>query len=270
MKATKKILKYQKILLFLLSILIIIVVVFISNGLIERIFVNKDIKDFINRAEYVTKIGDTNYYKVKANNNEEATRVFDINDSEQYIGTTGDIILTNRNPLRYSDLFITKGIVGAFSYLMFLGHASYVTTDDGAVILEITDHINVDGEYFQEDSGVKYSQNTWISEDDGSPYIIGLRVKGINGEVKDKLLEFASDNIGKPYNYSFIYQKNKFYCTDLVSRAYSASGIRLNYDGFYTTGNDLIVSPNTYIVFIREKVKEKGETYYNVYYLSEE
>ena len=262
--------KLKKVLISILSILLIIILIFISNGLIERAFVNRDIKDFINRSVFVTKIGDTNYYKVIANNDEDTSRVFDINDKNYYIGTTGDIILTNRNPLKYSDLLITKSIVGVFSKTMFLGHASLVVTDDGAVIVEITDHINSDNEFIKEEIGVKYSQNTWITDDDGSPYIIGLRVKGIDESIKENLLEFISNNIGKPYNHIFIHQKDKFYCTDLVSRAYNYSGININYDWFFTTGCDLLVSRQTYIIFIREKKIVRGETFYNVYYLSEE
>ncbi|MBO7079018.1 MAG: hypothetical protein J6W64_04310, partial [Bacilli bacterium] len=146
----------------------------------------------------------------------------------------------------------------------------YNVTDDGAVIVEITDHTTTDNKNVEDVSGVKYSQNTWISEDDGSPYIIGLRIKGISGEVKERIVDFASNNIGKEYNYLFIKREERFYCTDLVSRAYEDSGININYDGFFVTGNDMIVSGETYIIFIREKYVENGEEYYNIYYLQEE
>lgn len=255
---------FKRTFIYVLSILIISIIVFISNGLIEKIFVDKDIKSFIDRGEYVTTIDNTSYFKVVASEDEDGKNVFDINDIHQYIGTTGDIIVTNRNPLRYSKSLILKTIVGIFSKSMFIGHGTYNVTDDGAVLVEI-DYSSSD----KENNVVKYNQNTWVTDDDGSPYIIGLRAKKINDNIKSKLLEYAKDNIGKKYNISFIYNKNKFYCTDLVSRAYKYSGIKINYDSLFTTGNDMIVSDETYIIFVR--VKERGkEDKYKIYYLDEE
>ena len=63
------------------------------------------------------------------------------------------------------------------------------------------------------------------------------------------------------------YSKNKYYCTDLISRVLKKENIKTNYDSFYTTGNDLIVSNNTYIIFLCERVKDG---FFNIYYLSEE
>ncbi len=261
---------FRRIIIIVALIILIPSIIFVINGLVERVSVNNMINEFKKRGEFVTKVGDTNYYKVIAKDDEDGKNVFDIYNEDKYIGTTGDIILTNRNPLRYSNTIFTKEIVGIFAKSMFLGHASYNVTDDGAVIVEITDHTTNDNKNIEDVSGVKYSQNTWISEDDGSPYIIGLRIKGISEEVKERIVDFASNNIGKEYNYLFIKREERFYCTDLVSRAYEDSGININYDGFFVTGNDMIVSGETYIIFIREKYVENGEEYYNIYYLQEE
>lgn len=261
---------FKRVIIIILLVLFSMISIFIANGFIEKASVDNMIKDFKDRGVFVETIGDTNYYKVLANDGEDGKNVFSIENGDNFIGTTGDIILTNRNPLRYSNTIIIKHLVGFFAKNMFIGHASLNVTDDGGVLLEVTDH-EVDGySNIEDNKGVKYSQNTWITEDDGSPYIIGLRVKQIDDTIKANLVDFASNNIGKPYNKLFITRKDRYYCTDLVSRAYLDSGIKINYDGFFTTGNDMIVSGETYIIFIREKYIINDKEYYNIYYLQEE
>ena len=64
-----------------------------------------------------------------------------------------------------------------------------------------------------------------------------------------------------------IKKKNKYYCTDLLSRVLNKYNINIDYDKMYPTGNDFIISENTFVVFICERIVE-GE--FNIYYLSEE
>lgn len=48
------------------------------------------------------------------------------------------------------------------------------------------------------------------------------------------------------------------------------NNINLNCDYFVTTGADIINNDNTYIIYYKEKVQTYSETYYNIYYLTEE
>jgi len=104
-----------------------------------------------------------------------------------------------------------------------------------------------------------------------SPIIIGLRVKNTTEEDRNKIIEYADAQLDKGYNYTFIFNReNTFYCTDLVSRSVKNAGININYDHFATTGNDMIISKNTYIFFLRETVIVDGEKVFNVYFLENE
>lgn len=257
----------KRVILIILLVMSTAFSIFVFNGFIEKTTVDTDINAFKERGVFVETIDNNSYYKVKAKDSEDGKGVFDYQSGTNYIGTTGDIIITNRNPLRYSKSFITRNIVNFFSKNMFIGHATYNVSSDGSMMVEITDHYIGGG---VDEEGVKYSPNNWIELDDGSPMIVGLRVKGIDDETKEQLKRFAVENIGKEYNRYFIKRQNKFYCTDLVTRAYESAGIYLNYDGFFVTGNDMIVCKETYIIFIREKVEIDGEDHYNIYYLVEE
>lgn len=261
---------FKKIILILALVIISFAIIFMANGFIEKASIDNSIKEFKSRGELVKTEGNTTYYKVASKDIEDGSMVFDPESGDNYIGTVGDIILTNRNPLRYSRTIIIKNLVGFFARTMFLGHASYDVSENGNMIVEITDHTNENGSMSIDTDGVKYHINDWIDADDGSPLMIGLRVKGVGLETKDQLKRFAYENIGKPYNMTFIRRKNSFYCTDLVSRAYESAQIKLNYDGFFVTGNDLIVSGQTYIIFVRERIEIDGEEHFNIYYLVEE
>lgn len=258
----------KKVFIVLLSILI----VFITNGFIEKAVVNRDLKEFKARGIYTFSEGGNNFYKViKKYDYEDTKQVYNPLDKYQYIGTTGDIILTSRNPMRYSRSWLVENVCGFFSKNFFVGHSSLIVSDDGAIMAEITAHEIVDGENVDENSGVRIVINDWINADDGSEYILGLRVKNASSEDIEEVVDYVYDNLGKKYNYSFLFfRKNRYYCTDLVSRAYKAAGININYDYLVTTGNDMIVSSNTYLVFCREKVVNNGNTEYNIYYLCEE
>lgn len=258
----------KKILIVILSMLI----VFLVNGFSEKIIVNYDLKEFKSRGVYTFSENGNNFYKVIREYDYENTKhVYDPLDKYQYVGTTGDIILTSRNPMRYSKSWLIENLCGFFSKNFFVGHSSLIISDDGAIMAEITAHEVIEGENVDENSGVRIVFNDWINADDGSEYILGLRVKDITDEDLDKVSSYVHSNLGKKYNYSFLFfRRNRYYCTDLVSRAYKAAGININYDYLVTTGNDMIVSSNTYLVFCREKVVNNGNTEYNIYYLCEE
>ena len=121
--------------------------------------------------------------------------------------------------------------------------------------------------------------------DDAYPYygpnyrtnFVGLRVKDITSDQIDGVVEFANDQIDWAlYNFTFFLDmKYKFYCTDLVSRAYQSVMVdeedqrdyarALNDDKFITSVNDIILSKETYMIFYVEIVD--GIT--NIYYLED-
>ncbi len=254
----------KRLLLIILSLLI----VFSINGYIEKIRVDNEFSDFKKRGEFVMTIDDTNYYKVtKKYNWEDPEQTYNIDDPMQIIGKKGDMILTNRNPLKEVDIPIVPSIVQVIARDFFCGHGTINSTDDGLNIIEVMGDVTSD----REETGVKVNFNDWILADDGSPYIVGMRVKNVTKEQIDTAISYAEKQIGKPYNYSFLFFRYKsFYCTDLLSRAYREANIGINYDYLATTGNDIILSKNTYIFFLREKIEVDGQTKYNIYFLSEE
>lgn len=255
-----------------LTIFISILIVFLTNGFTEKVVVSKELKEFKSRGEYIGSQYNNNFYIVRPKYDyETCENVYNPFDEYQYIGSTGDIILTSRNPMRYSSSWLIKNVANFFSKNFFVGHSTLVLTDDGAVMAEITAHTITDGDQQSDNEGVKIVLNDWINSDDGSEYILGLRGKNLTEENKKKMIKYVYDNQGKKYNYTFLFfRKNRYYCTDLVSRAYKAAGINVNYDYLVTTGNDMIVSNNTYLIFCREKVVKNGIEEYNIYYLSEE
>ena len=79
--------------------------------------------------------------------------------------------------------------------------------------------------------------------------------------------------------YFFLDMKNKYYCTDLISRAYDyvLSDTNQNYyakslndDGFITTVNDIILSRDTYLALHFEVEKVDEAHYIEKYYFLEQ
>jgi hypothetical protein len=101
-----------------------------------------------------------------------------------------------------------------------------------------------------------------------------LRVKDITNDQIDQAVSYAADKADKAlYNFLFFLDlKYKFYCTDLVSRAYQDALIpiekqrdysrALNDDGFITSVNDLVLSKYTYITAYVEIIDNITHIYY--------
>ena len=156
-------------------------------------------------------------------------------------------------------------IAGMLSKNFFIGHATINITEDGSKCIESVGN----DEGFD---GVRIVDNTWIETEvrygNDAQIIIGLRLKNTTEEKRNKICEELLKLEGKEYNHLvFLYRKNKYYCTDLISRTLKKENININYDSLYTTGNDIIVSNETYIIFLCERVKEG---FFNIYYLTEE
>jgi hypothetical protein len=262
--------KLQKFLVRTLLIIIAIIVIFIVNGYFEKVIVVNEIEDFKSRAEYIgidPIYSNIHYYKVeKKYDYEEISRhTFDLSD-KKYIGAKTDILVTNRNPLR--GVSVLEPLIGYLSLNFFVGHASINSTDDGAYMYEVVGNSDI-----IEENQVIESMNDWVFylRDIESPIIVGLRIKDTTAEQRNKMIEYTAAQTGKGYNYTFLFNRNNtFYCTDLVSRAVKYAGININYDYFTTTGNDMMVSKNTYIFFLREVIYEDGKPQFNVYFLEDE
>lgn len=257
---------------WLLFLVFVYAVIFLGNGLIEKGPVNNEIDDFKARAVFektTTLQGqDVSYYKVTKKYDYEDTEhfIYDTNRYEDcYIGSMTDIILTSRNPLRKNGNAIVRDISGFFAKNFFIGHATINIKDDGSELIEAVGNDS-------SNNGVRISKNSWIETEvrygNDAQIIIGLRLKNTTKESRDKITNDLIGLVGHQYNFLLpFYSKDKYYCTDLISRVLKRNGIKTNYDSFYTTGNDLIVSNQTYIIFLCERVEDG---YFNIYYLSEE
>lgn len=102
----------------------------------------------------------------------------------------------------------------------------------------------------------------------------GLRVKDITSDEIDIAVDYANDQAGESlYNFLFFLDmKSKFYCVDLVSRAYQSAlspnyreslySRDLNDDGFITSVQDIILSKQTYMTLYMEVIDRKMHIYY--------
>ena len=234
------------ILLFLISIL---VVSFSKSSKTDR-----KIKDFTSRAVYVETIGDTEYYKViKDKDFEDGTNVL-TSHTDKYIGSTGDIYITSTD---FTSFFVTK----FFIRLLRSGHAGIVAQDDALKTYEIVGN--------NKNNKIDVYDNDWSELKNFNEYVV-LRVKGVKTEEKEKLANHLESIKGCKYNYFFfLTPKNRYYCTDLVSRAYKDSlDIEISKENI-VTGANMISSDNTYIIYYKKEVKN-SDIRYQVYYLSED
>ena len=210
--------------------------------------------------------------------------VFESDQSSPMLGQQGDIFVTQESPF--------PSIFGLHQLMKFYvgGHAAVLDDQNrlfeavgfpqpGERIIDmIKDPSNGTHEF---NVGVRRSQtNYWINpqfrrvnDPDHAYYgnyyrdsFSVLRVKGLNQDIieaQNDYLNFHLENRSL-YNFLFIFdRKNKFYCTDLVSRSYRYAFNRvkgdgydniLNDNGFVTTVNDLINAKDTYlIIYIENK-----------------
>lgn len=269
--------KKMKIIYRMIIIVLSLIIIFVVNGSVEYFIVQNKIDEFKSRAEPepFDSNGDTYYYIVlKKHDYEDASRNIitfrnprtgaNNIETNQGLGSKTDIFITTRNPMR--DVPELAGLMAPLSKYFYIGHATINISDNGRRVIEVFG--NSDD---PEDNVVSESNNTWHFCDENTPNLIGLRIKDTTSEQRDAIVDYAVSKIGYPYNYTFLFNRNKaYYCTDLVSRAASSAGININYDYLATTGNDLIASRNTYIIYYRELVYEKGLPRYNVYFLAGE
>lgn len=244
----------------LITILLIFIVSLLITSTYESIYTNILINNFTSRGELVYTQGNQRFFLVKKEYDYEDTsrRIIESYDNNN-IGYKGDIFLTSRNPVPNS---ITTKII---SNHLWIGHSAIVINEDASQTIEIT------GNDVNNNNFVRIWDNTWYDDLilETLEYAV-IRVKNINNETIDNVINTASEKINKPYNYSFIFNtKNSYYCTDLVSRSYLENGIKIDYDGLTTTGSDMILSKNTYLIYYRKQVRINSEIFYNIYYLGD-
>lgn len=261
-----------RVLISILFVLFIWGMLFVTNGLIEKKVVKEEINSFKERGTYDKTI-DINGQKVDMykvfplyDYEDASSFVFDNSlTSKHYIGSKTDIILTNRNPLRMYQTAIVRDIADIAARNFYIGHATINLSDDGSEVIECVGND-------EDNNGVRIVEQAWIYTEvrngNDAQAIIGLRIKDITNETKEKICDGLRELEGKGYNYLLpFYVRNKYYCTDLISRVLYKEDINVNYDYFYTTGNDIIISSSTYLIFLCERIEEG---YFKIYYLCEE
>lgn len=270
----KRIKAYHIIIRTLCAILILIVILLIiifGNGFFELGFINSDIEQFINNCEYEKTINygeyEINLYSKKASYDYEKDNYIDtiqIKDDTIYLGNKSDIIITNRNPYgRIGGAFISD-VVGMFTTPLNSGHAT-VNIDSESIIECVGNSDNnvvriVNNEWFEDI--IKYGEE--------KENYIGLRIKDFDNDKRNEFVRLLNNELGKKYTFSFlIHSKDTFYCTDLITRTIKKMNLKLNYDSFIATGNDILISNNTFIIFVVRKVDFKNKVI-NLYYMKEE
>jgi len=262
--------KILKIFNFILIGVLIFVYVFLANGFIEKGIVTNEINEFKERGVFTEQIiinkQKVNMYKViKKYEYEDISRpIYEFDGYDYNLGSKTDITITSRNPMRHSDSALVKDVCGFFANNFYLGHATINVTDNGSHYVESIGNGS--------SNKVEKNRNTWIDTEirgkDVTNKIVGIRIKNTTAELRNQITEEVLDKVGCEYNYNFFFpHKDKYYCTDLITRSLYKFGIDLNYDNFFAIGNDLILSDETYLIFY---IECDSEGVFSFYYLSEE
>jgi len=246
--------KHKKLKIIILVILILLIF-FITEVDVRHHAMDAKIDSFIDRAVYEETIDETAYYKVNKEYEYEDNKNIGNPQEVNYIGTTGDIYLVNSDPV---GMLITNWL----SRRLYLGHCGIVYNEDASQMVEVV------GNKSREENVVKVYNNDWMLITTNG--LVVLRVKGIDDDKKNSLIDYLDNQMGKKYNYFFLaHLKNSFYCMDIASRAYEEIGIDIDGNLNITLGSSLIDSDNTYLIYYRMMVHEEGMKY-KVYYLSED
>ena len=296
LKIKKPLLRYIK-----TSALVIIAGLIYSLGGVVRLDMEakQNIQNFISRAEetpsYEQNINGYTfeYYTVSRETFEleDDRNVFHDNEKTK-LGQTGDIIVTQQSP------FPNIPIIHQWITFYFGGHASLVNENNklyeatGIGSSNIFEVMLFPGNKTHDfDISVTESNNYWLNTNRRSesssayPYygsfnrneFLVLRVKDVTETQRLDAVRYAKNLYEKEalYNYTFFLDvQYKYYCTDMISRAYQDVMVptqrqrgyaqALN-DRFITSVNDLINSKDTYITsYISIK-----DTTVSIYYLED-
>lgn len=291
-----------------MSIILTLVIVISILVLIQTIKVNRQIEQFMNRAttfENATVVfsdGSTEermYHPINREFDYETNdlrSVFSQDENQRFIGKKGDIFVTQESP--FPSIFgvhqIMTFYVGGHAALhngndQFLEAVGFPGPDES--IMDIIRDPS-DGTHNFSVGVRKSSTNYWMLPNYRSethkdyPYygsyyrnqFLVLRVKNIDDNILNQTLDYANSHLENRSLYNFLFffdMKNKFYCTDYISRSYRHAinhtekdetfPKTLNDNGFVTTVNDLILSEDTYIsVYVENK-----DGIRHIYYLAD-
>ncbi|MDY0277244.1 MAG: hypothetical protein RBQ97_04085 [Acholeplasma sp.] len=292
----------------------------------ENIKVNAMISNFKNRATQSSELisqSNAKYYRrywivPRETSEQDGLNVF--NDSEKKeLGRRGDIFVTRQSPF--------KNVLGLHQFMTYYfgGHAALLDYENGTPVFyestgfpddfnEFIDVLLSNGEkgHGLGTTAGKRSGNYWFNHSTSEDYynlfyrskFVGLRVKNpyladgnlqvTYDDIVENALKMAREKYKNEALYNFLFfldTKNKYYCTDFVSRSYEEAFLNvinnddtyrsrgyannLNDDGFITSVNDLILSEDTYIHFYVEIKEEKDPNtdekiiVQNIYYLED-
>lgn len=283
------------------SALVVITGLIYSLGGVIRLDVEatRHINHFISRAEDTPSFSQEvngytfHYYSVSRETHElqDSRNVF-FDDNKLKLGQTGDIIVTQQSP------FPNVPVIHQWITYYFGGHASLVSDDNtlyeatgigSANIFEVMLFPGNQSHNF--DVSVTRSNNYWLNTNRRSesnpafPYygtfnrneFLSLRVKNINQDQREGAVAYAKKLYEEEalYNYTFFLDVTyKYYCTDMISRAYQDVMVESNRqrgyaqvlnDRFITSVNDLINADETYItsyIYIQDNIV-------SIYYLED-
>lgn len=241
----------------ILLILSLILGIFI-NSTVENVSIQVEISKFTKKGIYQEEIStdDMKFYKVSRETWQPDIPSFTIYNNKMYYGNSGDIIVGLESAIKGYPI-----ISDTITYFIG-GHASLVCYEYELNGIKLDNTYNIEASLV-ESSNVKFVRGDFWNDPNYRTEVIGLRVKASEEKKKEAFLN-AVNCLGKKYNDTYIFNtKNRYYCSDLISRCYEKVGIELNYDGFYTSIQDLIFNKNVYITFYK-KIKN-GISY--IYYL---
>lgn len=212
---------------FIRYVLLIIVIFFIINGVVENIVIKRKIANFKASAtlvNYDMENGIKLYLVSRETSNPSLNRI----DDNYYIGSEGDILLKQASP--YPEIPVFHQLMTFF----IGGHAAYV--------INPKETIEVNGKDL-DNNKVSYYNNAWFNQKE----CIGVRLK--NKKIISDVTDNIKTKIGSSYNYSFIFDTG-YYCTDLMSKSVCEVSRKDNINDYaFTTTNDIITSKNVEICY---------------------
>lgn len=205
-------------------------------------------------------------------------------------GLRGDILLTQQSP--FPEAVFIDWYVGYF----FGGHAALVTGPNQTIeatgmgvgfrdIFRSTFHRGYDPDGIFP-RNIFRTQNAWMTGrrtpdhpmfdqhggfSRGSFVAVRVKDDGFINENIEIAVEYAEQAFYNRALYNFIFFLNtryRYYCTDLISRAFDQVAVQtdrrinLNTDGFITSVNDIVLSPDVYITILMETVNGVRHIYF--------
>ncbi|MDR2867529.1 MAG: hypothetical protein LBV55_02585 [Acholeplasmatales bacterium] len=271
----------KKILIGFVLVFLAILLYIVGSTSVEKIIINQQIKEFIGHSqlEYEDVVHKRAYYRVNLPNYHPEYSFDPMSQSPIRLSHPGDILVNLVGTFREAPAWINDSLA-----FFIGGHSALVGNDDalfeaiGFGDVPVIDHILYPNSGYPniDDTGVYKGTNYWFSE----PYtneFFALRMKNATAGDMQKAVANAQeyyDNRIKGeggFNYLFIMNKTtKFYCGDVVNRAWSSftpegqsKNFNLNKDGVASMQNDMLVSKDAYM-YLYYKLDGDIDKYYYI------